>query len=113
MVKNPNPMPVQCSTFKGKIQSPLLSAAVQSRLTAGLCHCNHTYEDLLIIQVCSDPPPMHGSSFQCKMQSPIFSAVLQDRLTAGLCSWDHTYGRLLHCSTFKGKIHSPLLSAAL
>ena len=26
-----------------------------SKLKAGSCHCNYTYEDLLFIQVCSDP----------------------------------------------------------
>ncbi|KAA6416564.1 MAG: hypothetical protein FRX49_13455 [Trebouxia sp. A1-2] len=32
------------------MHSPLLSAALQNNLTAALCHCNYTYEDLLIIQ---------------------------------------------------------------
>ena len=27
-----------------------------------MCHCNHTYEDLLFIQVCSDLSPMHCST---------------------------------------------------
>jgi len=46
--------PKLCSIVFGKMHSPLLSAAVQSRLTAGLCQCNHTYGDLIFIQVCID-----------------------------------------------------------
>ncbi len=30
----------------------------ENRLTAALSHCKHTYEDLLFIQVCSDPTAM-------------------------------------------------------
>ena len=44
------------------MHSPLSSAALQNRLTACLCHCNHTYEYLLLTQVCTDPPPMHCST---------------------------------------------------
>jgi len=36
----------------GDIASSLLSAALQTRLTAALCHCKHTLEHLLSIQVC-------------------------------------------------------------
>ena len=46
---------MHCSTDLGKMHSPLFSAALQNRLTAGLCHCNYTYGDLLFIQVCSEP----------------------------------------------------------
>ncbi len=46
---------------------PLSSAALQNRLTAGLCHCVYTYEDLLFTQVCSDPPGMHCSTAQGRM----------------------------------------------
>ncbi len=38
---------------------PLSSAALQNRLAACLCHCNYTYEGLLLTQVCTDPSPMH------------------------------------------------------
>ncbi len=31
---------MHCRTGQGKIRSPLFSAALQNRLTAGLCHCN-------------------------------------------------------------------------
>ena len=50
------------------MQSPLLSAALQDRLAAGMYHCNYTYEALLVIQVCSDPTPVHCITVLCKMQ---------------------------------------------
>ena len=90
----------------------------------GLCHCNYTYEDLLLMQVCSDPPPMHCSTCLGKMHSTLSSAALQNRLTTGLCHCNYTYEDLLliqvcsdpppmHCSTGFGKMHSTLSSAAL
>jgi len=41
---------MHCSTGFGKKHFPLLSAALQNSLTAALCHCIYTYEDLLIMQ---------------------------------------------------------------
>ena len=103
---------------------PLFSAALQNRLTAGLCHCNHTYVDLRFIQVWIEPTDIHCSTGQGKMHFPLFSAALQNRLTAGLCHCNHTYGELLfiqvwteptdiHSSTGLGKMYFPLFSAAL
>lgn len=40
------------------------SVDVQNRLTAGLYFCTQTYEDVLFIQVCSDPTPLHSSTVQ-------------------------------------------------
>ena len=65
------------------MQSPLLTAALQDRLAAGLHHCDYTYEDLLFIQVCSDSTPEHCNTVQGKMHSPVLTAALQDRLAAG------------------------------
>ncbi len=45
---------IQCSTGQGRMQSPLCSAALQNRLTAGLCHCIYTYGDLVFIQLFSE-----------------------------------------------------------
>ena len=81
---------MNCSTAFGKLHSLLLSAALQNSLTAALCHCNYTYEDLLTIQVCSDPPPMHYSTALGKMHSPLLSAALQNSLTAALCQCKYT-----------------------
>ncbi len=77
------------------MQSPLLTAALQDRLAAGLYHCNYTYGDLLCIQVCSDPTPVHCNTVQSKMHSPLLSAALQDRLAAGLYHCNYTYEDLL------------------
>ena len=81
---------MNCSTAFGKLHSPLLSAALQNSLTAALCHCNYTYEDLVNIQVCSDPPPMHCNTVFGKVLFPLLSAALQNSLTAALCQCKYT-----------------------
>ena len=85
----------QLACDQGKMQSPLFSAALQNRLTACLCHCNCTYEDLLLTQVCSDPPTMHCSTGSGQIHLPLSSAALQNRLTASLCHCNYTYEELL------------------
>ena len=124
---------MNCSTGFGKMHSPLLSAALQSRLaaglwhwnytyTAGVCLCNYTYANFLFIKVGRDPTPMLCSTAQGEVHAPLLSAALQNRLTAGLSHCKCTYANQLfiqvdsyttqiNCST--GKMHSPLLSAAL
>jgi len=95
----------------------LLSAAVQIRLTAGLCRCIYTYGDLLLIQVCSDPAPVHCNIVFGKMLFPLLSAAVQIRLTAGLCQCKFNYKDLLfiqlcseptpvHCHADFGKFSS-------
>ncbi len=105
-------------TGQGKVHFPLFSAALQNRLTAGLCHCKNTFGDLLSMQVCSDTTPMQCSTGQGKKHFPLFSSALQNRLTAGLCHCNHTYGDSLStqvcsdptpmdCSTGQGKMYFP------
>ena len=53
-----------------KCNCPLLSAAVQNRLTAGLCHCKYTYGQLLFRQVCSSPTAVQCHPAFGKMQLP-------------------------------------------
>ena len=104
------------------MQCPLLSAALQDMLAAGLYHCNYAYEDLLFIQVCSDPTPVHCNTVQGRMLSPLLCAALQDRLAAGLHHCNYTYEDLLfiqvcsepatvHCPTVQGKMLCPQLFA--
>ena len=73
------------------MQCPQLSFALQDRLVAGLYHCDYTYEDLLLMQVCSEPTPVHCNTVQGKMQCPQLSAALQDRLAAGMYHCNYTY----------------------
>ncbi len=119
-----DPPPMHCSTCLGKMHFPLSTAALQNRLATGLCHCNYTYEDLLLMQVYSDPPPMHCIAGFGKMHSTLSSAALQHRLTTGLCHCNYTYEDLLlmqvcsdpppmHCSTCLGKMHFPLSTVLL
>ena len=62
----------QCSgtLLLAKCNCPLLSAAVQNRLSAGLYHCKHTHGDLLLIQVCSGPTPVQCHTAFGKIQLP-------------------------------------------
>ncbi|DBA88306.1 TPA: hypothetical protein ACH3X1_016527, partial [Trebouxia sp. C0004] len=57
--------------------------------------CKYTIEDLLLIQVCSDPTPVHCSTVQGKMQSPLISAAQEDWLASGLCLCKYTIEDLL------------------
>ena len=59
--------PAPCNTVQGKMQSLLLSAALQGKLAAGLYHFNFTNEDWLLILVCTDPPAVHCNTVQGKM----------------------------------------------
>ena len=67
---------MHCSTGLGKMRCTLFSGALQNRLTSGLCHCNYTYGDLLIMQVCSEPTKTHCSTDLCKKDYPLFTAAL-------------------------------------
>ena len=107
----------------GKLHSTLSRAALQNKLTACLCHCNYTYQDLLLLQVCSDPSPMHCNQRFWQSAFPTVSAALQNRLTACLCHYNYTYQHLLLiqvssdpppmlCSTGFGKMQSTMSSAA-
>jgi len=121
-VQSPNTSALQ--HWFGKNASPLLSAVLQTRLTAALCHCKHTFGHLLSIPVCIQPTPVHCIVGFSKKDSPLLSVALQTRHSAGLNHCKYTYGHLLsiqmcshqtpkHYSTGIGKKHSPLLSAAL
>ncbi len=100
---------MHCSIRSGKQHSPLLSVALQTRLTAALCHCKDTYGHFLSIQACSHPTQMHCSTGFGKEHSPLLSGVLQTRLTAAWCHCKDTYGhfplhRDLHCSPKVSKL---------
>ncbi len=73
--------------------TPLCSVLLfQRRLTAALSHGKCTYEDLLIMQVCSHPTPKHCSTALGKMLFPLCSAALQNSLTAALWGkWGFEY----------------------
>ena len=83
---------MHCNTGQGKTASLLFSAALQTSLTAGLCLCNYTYGNLLLLKVCSDAAPMHCSTGQGKIAPLLFVAALQTSLTACLCHCNYTYG---------------------
>jgi len=61
---------MHCCTDQGKTASLLFSGALQTSLTACLCHCNYTYGDVLFIQVCSDARSMHCSIGQGNKSFP-------------------------------------------
>ncbi|DBB02780.1 TPA: hypothetical protein ACH3X1_013612 [Trebouxia sp. C0004] len=81
-----DPTPMHCSSLQGNMQSPLFSAALQTRFTAGSLSLQlHLWRSALCTDV-QCPAPTHCSSVQGKMQSPLFSAGQQIRLTAGSVS---------------------------
>ena len=102
-----------------KCNCPLLGAAVQNRLTAGLCDCNYTYGDWLFRQVCSGPTAVQGHTLLlAKCNWPLLSAAVQKTLAAGLCHCKYTYGDWLfrqvcsgptaeQCHTAFGKVQLP------
>jgi len=75
--------------------TPHCSVLLCNRLIAALCQCSHTFENLLLIQSCSDPEPLHRSIGSGKMQPPLLSVALQNRHKAALCHWNCTYEDLL------------------
>ena len=81
------PTPMHCSTGQGRIASPLFVAALQTRLTAALCHCKYTYGDLLCTQSYSDATPKQCSTGQGRIASPLVqccSAIQARRMLAPL-----------------------------
>ena len=78
-----------------KCNCPLLSAAVQNRLTAGLCHCKYTYGYLLSDRCAVAQQQCKATLLLAKCNCPLLSAAVQNRLTAGLCHCKYTYGYLL------------------
>ena len=88
-----------------------ICSSTKVRLTPGLCHCNHTFGDLLFVQVGNDSTPMHCSYGQGKMYSPLFSSALQHRLTAGLCHSNHTCCSSQRCAVSQQKCTAALVKA--
>ncbi len=75
---------MHCSTGQGKMRSALFSAALQNRLTAGLCHCNYAanlYEEQIFIgvfavtQACCEPV-LKSTTYQWGMQIAQTSAAV-------------------------------------
>ena len=109
-----HPTPMHCSKGFGKKHSLLLSAALQTRLTAALCHCRYTYGHFLSIKACRYRTPMHCSTGTGKKHFHAAQCCSATRLTAALCHCRHTYGHLLviqmcshptpmHCCTAQAK----------
>ncbi len=75
-----NSTTLHCSTVQSKMHCLLLTAAVQNRVTSGVCLCKYTYEDLRFIQVCSDAQTVHYEIVQGKMHHSTFSAASAKRV---------------------------------
>ena len=100
----------QCNTVFGKMHSPLLNAAVQSRFTAGLCQCNHTCGNLLFIQLCNDPTPLHRNTVQGKMYSHC-SVLLCKSSSQQVCASAFTPMEI--CSSYRCALTQQQSTAAL
>ena len=76
-----------------------------------VCTCIYTYEDLLFIQVCSDPAPMHCSKVQGKSaQSPLLGAALQNSVKSRQFV---TAVTMEMCSSYRCAVTQPQCTAAL
>ena len=68
----------------------MLSAALQVRLTAGMCQCKHTYGDVLFKQLSSDTAGI--CQFEDSCEGLLFKQLCSDPTP-------------VHCSTGLGKMH--------
>ena len=120
-----NPTAVQCHTALAKCSCPLLSAAVQSRLTAGLYHCKYIYGYLILIQVCTGRTAVQGHTAFGKVQLPPAQRCCAKQADSRLVPLQIHLWRLafqtgvcssptaVQCHTALAKCSCPLLSAAV
>ncbi len=103
---------MQCNLVFGKKDFQLLRAALQNRLTAALCHWNHTWEDLLFIRVCSDPAPMQRSigfwqnaisTVQCCSHKQAHSKHCVTSIRPmKICNQHHTFAHFVSANKYLG-----------
>ena len=93
--------------WSGQTAFPLLSAALQNRLTAGLCQCNDTYGPLMFIQISTDSAPMHYSYV-----FPREYHVQQLLVSFDCCSWNEV-DMILEASTSKHGTQGDAIDVAL
>ena len=74
---------------------PLSSAALQKRVTAGLCHYSYTRGNLLFIQVANDSAPMLCSIAQGKMHPSCLVLLCNTGSQDALCHCKYTFEDLL------------------
>ena len=100
---------LQCSgvksLHKGNLHCPMLLCKTGSQ--QAVCRCSYTYENVLLIQVCSHPSPMHCSKVQ---QSPLLTVALQDRLKNRQCVTALTPMEM--CSSYRCAVTQPQCTAA-
>ncbi len=70
---------MHCSTGQGKMYSQLFSCALQDRLTAGMCQCNHIYGDLLSYR-CREPTETASRHLSSRRLQLTFSLLWPARL---------------------------------
>ena len=96
--------------WQGRKDSPLFTAALQNRLTACLCHWNHTCGDLLFIQGCSDAAPKHCSTGRAE-KTPHCSVLLCKTGPQQACGAEITPVEI--CSSYRGAVMQHQSTAAL
>ena len=96
--------------WQGRKDSPLFTAALQNRLTACLCHWNHTCGDLLFIQGCSDAAPKHCSTGRAE-KTPHCSVLLCKTGPQHACATGITPMEI--CSSYRGAVMQHQSTAAL
>ena len=99
----------------------LTEAAVHYKLTAGSCHCSHTYGDLLFRQGCSDLSPMQYSLLVAKCIAFCLKLLyIKSRKQAcvtvatsmGICCYYRTACGNMHRVLLEADVHNKLTAGS-
>ena len=76
----------QCTAarFRPKCMPCFSVLLFRKTLTPILCHCNHNYVDLLLIQVAIHQTPVHCNRVQAKMHALFLCAPVQENIDTSL-----------------------------
>ncbi len=120
-----DPAPMHCSFVQGKMQSPLFSAALQNRVTAGIVSLQYSPMEICSSYRCAvTQHQCTAALFRAKCNPHCSLPLCKTGSHQAVCHCKYTYGDLLfiqvcsdpapmHCSSVQGKMQSPLFSAAL
>ena len=102
----------QCTAARAKCNPYCSVLLCKTGPQQALSHCIHTYGDLLLIQVCSDPAPLHCSTAARAKCTPHCSVVLCKRgPQQALSKCIYTYREI--CSSYRCAVMQHQCTAAL
>ena len=102
----------QCTAARAKCNPYCSVLLCKTGPQQALSHCIHTYGDLLLIQVCSDPAPLHCSTAARAKCTPHCSVVLCKRgPQQALSKCIYTYREI--CSSYRFAVMQHQCTATL